>query len=151
MVVKIMVDPEASSPDWWEAARASNAPDVVRSLLDPMGPDAVDVSTVDALEVLGWAKALPSWETGMDFAPHPLIFEGPRPSPGVEWHTPPVRQGQIVQVSYASDPEQECFWCRVVDRSDGESAYAVCPYAECGDVDWEPWNTDPEMSFVPVP
>lgn len=64
------------------------------------------------------------------------------PKDAGQWITPPVCQGQIVLVSYASgDPEAGVIYRRTWDQSDGERDYAKRLLRD--DEDFEPWQTEP--------
>ncbi len=54
------------------------------------------------------------------------------------WHTMPVDQGQMVEVSYYAVGAAGCL-CRTYDRSDRSTSYAVADWDEDGG-EFEPWN-----------
>ena len=64
---------------------------------------------------------------------------------GLEWITPPECQGQIVEVSYASDCEAY-LWRRVHDRADQSTRYARVDLDDLDDADLQPWNREPSVS-----
>lgn len=53
------------------------------------------------------------------------------------WHTRPVDQGQIVEVSYAVDWENEALYRRIYDQSDRSEVVQV---AHITGGEFEPWN-----------
>lgn len=62
---------------------------------------------------------------------------------GLAWVVPPVCQGQIVEVAYASD--RECsLYRRTFDRSDRTTSYER---ADLDDLEgeFEPWNGEPDV------
>ncbi len=82
-----------------------------------------------------------------------MAEQKPFPPEGLDWHTPPVNQAQIVEVSYAADPWTESYWRRTWDHSDNSFDYEVCSYRDAPvELDWQPWNEEPRgLRFKPVP
>lgn len=64
----------------------------------------------------------------------------------VTWHTPPMNQGQIVEVSYGQDDEGEC-WERTRDHASGLSRYRYLGHAtDSRNTRWDPWNSVPAIA-----
>lgn len=64
------------------------------------------------------------------------------------WATPPECAGQIVEISYALDPDAEVVIVRRHDRSDRSTTYWAYGYpdaAECHGGWWDPHNTRPDL------
>jgi hypothetical protein len=60
----------------------------------------------------------------------------------LEYYMQPRDQGQIVEVSYACDPDRGLLVRRSHDRSDGTTVYAAAEIDESleQDGDFQPWN-----------
>ncbi len=66
------------------------------------------------------------------------------------YHTPRGNQGQMVEVSYASDDDGSGIIKRVFDRSDGEETFFSISWDDFYDLgndasDSEPWNHEPDV------
>lgn len=86
-----------------------------------------------------------------DDEPEPLSAKNAAKLAGLKWTTPPARQGQMVEVSYAgvSDGSGDGWILRQChDRSDGTTSYAARAW-EDGE-EFEPWNGEPGGEFAPV-
>ena len=60
-----------------------------------------------------------------------------RKGEAMKWHTPPSKQGQIVEVSYQASEDGEHIVKRVHDKSTGQKVFQVAEWIEG---DFEPWN-----------
>jgi len=64
----------------------------------------------------------------------------------LDFRTPPVNQGQIVEVSYAIDGDSDLVYRRRRDRSAGETTYQVADLEDLpGDEEFEPWQAVPAI------
>ena len=61
----------------------------------------------------------------------------------MQFHVAPEAQGQIIEVSYASDGEQ--VYKLVEDRSDRSVALFATDYPADDDFTFEPWNESPSF------
>jgi hypothetical protein len=66
----------------------------------------------------------------------------------LEFVTPPVCQGQIVEVSYAAHAEYSLFVRRTHDRSDDTTSYAAREWMDGEEADF--WNGEPNGEFLPL-
>jgi hypothetical protein len=67
-MVKLGIDYECPAPDWW----ANGGRDLWDSVLDDPSDASVVLDPALAQSVLEQASAIPGWDGGHDFAPHPL-------------------------------------------------------------------------------
>lgn len=68
-------------------------------------------------------------------------------TPTTEFVVPPVCQGQMIEISYALDAENEVIIERSIDRSEPkcEPTYMAYEYPdESFHGDWTPWNDVPD-------
>ena len=66
------------------------------------------------------------------------------------FHTPRRNQGQMVEVSYASDDEGAGIFKRVLDRSDDKETLFFLSWEDFYDLgndasDFAPWNDEPDV------
>jgi DNA-binding Xre family transcriptional regulator len=62
---------------WWDSVQtAKDEPYLLQLMLAEGGPDAVQCSATEAVEIKKWAAAIPGWKdkTAPKYAPHPLAF-----------------------------------------------------------------------------
>lgn len=70
------------------------------------------------------------------------------PEHTITWVTPPQNQGQIVDVAYSFDADEDGWlWERTVDRSTGDTHYR-CWHCADNDSEWQPWNATPSIAEV---
>lgn len=75
MAKRISVDFENNAETWWNAAVTDqNAPAAFAPLLAD-DTDEIEVSDEDGRRIREWAKGLPGWDDGPDYAPTALRFE----------------------------------------------------------------------------
>lgn len=67
----------------------------------------------------------------------------------IGWHTPPVTQGQMIEVAYGADPESQSYFRRSRDRASGRVGYDRADMNSLRG-DWEPWNAHPQVQWQPV-
>lgn len=68
----IAVDYKNSAERWWDAARNCIALPLSIGDLIVGDKDEVTLSEEDAAAALAWARSLPGWDGGPEYAPHPL-------------------------------------------------------------------------------
>ena len=73
VAVTLAVDEENNGEFWWDAAR--DAEDCPAGLTDLIHGDEVEVVLTgeEAKIALAWCAALPGWEGGPSYAPHPIL------------------------------------------------------------------------------
>ena len=70
--VTLAVDEENAAEAWWDAARAAtDCPEALRALVHGDATEVV-LTGEEAVSALAWCAALPGWEGGPSYAPHPL-------------------------------------------------------------------------------
>jgi len=89
---------------------------------------------LDPDDVIGWMQN--EWESALDI----LIDDIP-------FYTPPENKGQIVEVSYAKDIENELVVQRTVDHSSNQISYAVADLNE--NMEYEGNTTPVGFTFEP--
>jgi len=73
----IQVDYENNDDAWWDAARSSvDCPKVLQPIVHG-NEDEVVVTARQLRQAEVWAGALPGWDEGPQFAPHPLLMGNP--------------------------------------------------------------------------
>jgi hypothetical protein len=83
--MKVIVDTENASEEWWDSARATVAasgelmPKTVLALVPLMDGevDSVRLTKEEGEDVAAWAARLPGWDAAdaPEYARHPLIFQ----------------------------------------------------------------------------
>lgn len=76
-MMTIRIDEEYSSEEWWNEARNSTrvAAILIAPLLDGRQSE-INLTTTEGKMVWKWASKMPGWESGLEYAPHPLVFNG---------------------------------------------------------------------------
>jgi hypothetical protein len=76
IIYKITVDEENAGIDWWDAARSSeDIPESLQSLIEGTNVDTAIVDGVEIDAIHHWMEALPGWDDGPKYAPHPVIID----------------------------------------------------------------------------
>jgi hypothetical protein len=74
MTATLLVDPENTADEWWDALR--RVVDTLERLVDPAGPELVEVDAALAPALKALFEQLPGWADGPAYAPTPVRLRG---------------------------------------------------------------------------
>lgn len=133
-------------PERHAAAAHDDAPAVLAWLVE-------DAGRLGAASKAAWEEACATWPPldGLDVEE---VGQPPIIPPGLTWHVPPERQGQIVEVAFALDGED--IYRRVTDTAYPHGHPGRVHYARAAwpaDIERiEPWTEDPPpLDWTPMP